>query len=240
MSRNSDLNLQLFKPEGKDSLEKSGQLDNFYLQNYKLIAGVDEAGRGALAGPVCAAAVILGTEKIEGLNDSKKLTPEKRSKLFDKIWEHASGVGVGMVGSAHIDEINILQASMRAMEMAVKMLGIEPEIVLVDGNQVPSGICKGVAVVKGDTKSESIMAASIVAKVTRDRWMERVSGEFPAYGFEIHKGYAVKAHYKALEENGLTQIHRLTFSPCKEMVGGLRDKSHAGTIGARVPRERIR
>jgi len=220
---------------------ESALLDNWYIsKGFSKIAGVDEAGRGALAGPVCAAAVILGEKRIDGLNDSKKLTPEIREELYVEIWKNSLCVGVAMVGPAWIDEINILQASMRAMESAVGMLGIVPEVVLVDGNMVPAGISNGVAIVKGDTKSESIMAASIIAKVTRDRWMVKASREFPAYGFEVHKGYAVGEHYQALEKNGLTSIHRLSFSPCKEMAVGLRDKTHKGTIADCGLSERIR
>jgi len=237
--------MTLFGPEDLyvDSVSpnQDGSLDLFYIFNgFSKIAGVDEAGRGALAGPVCAAAVILGEKKIDGLNDSKKLVPEIREELYVEIWENALCVGVGMVGPAWIDEINILQASMRAMESAVGMLGTIPEIVLVDGNIVPAGIPNGVAIVKGDSKSKSIMAASIIAKVTRDRWMLKASREFPSYGFEVHKGYAVEDHYQALVNNGLTSIHRLSFSPCKEMSSGLRVKSRKGTITDRGLSERIR
>ncbi len=209
-------------------------LDEFYLSmGFLNIAGVDEAGRGALAGPVSAAAVILGSAEIDGLNDSKKLTPGIRAELCDLIWRKAKCVGVAMVGSGRIDESNILQAAMEAMALAVRMLAETPGIVLVDGNQVPAGIENTVAIVKGDSKSRNIMAASIVAKVTRDRWMDRVASEYPEYGFEKHKGYAVPAHYKALEKCGVTPIHRMTFAPCRKVAGGLQGAGGTGKIDPR-------
>ncbi len=214
-------------------------LDEWYLKNgYRAIAGVDEAGRGALAGPVSAAAVVLGEHKIEGLDDSKKLTPERRSELYAEIWRNARCVGVALVGPARIDETNILASTMEAMKLAVRMLPSWPDIILIDGNQVPNGLDDAVAVIKGDTKSKSIMAASIIAKVTRDRYMEIVSGEFPFYGFERHKGYAVKDHYTALEEHGVTSIHRISFAPCRDMAVGLPEGRDNSTISLRVTGER--
>ncbi len=198
-----------------DGIEPDEPVDPWYIERgFRLIAGVDEAGRGALAGPVCAAAVILGDARIDGLNDSKKLKPDVRVRLTEEIWMKARGVGVAMVGPAMIDSINILRAAMEAMRLAVRMLPISPEIVLVDGNQLPSGIDNGVAIVKGDTKSQAIMAAGIIAKVTRDAYMIRAARQFPDFMFEVHKGYAVRAHFNALEKHGPTDIHRLSFEPC--------------------------
>jgi len=214
-------------------------LDGWYVgRGFRSIAGVDEAGRGALAGPVCAAAVILGDESIEGLDDSKKLAPEVREALYDEIWGKARGVGVGMVGPAMIDGSNILRAALEAMRLAVWMLPEAPDLILVDGDRVPAGLEQAVAVVKGDTRLRCVMAASIVAKVTRDRYMRRAGREFPEFGFEGHKGYAVRAHFEALERHGLTPIHRRTFAPCAEAAGGLPDAGRAGTIALRAARER--
>lgn len=176
------------------------------------ICGVDEAGRGPLAGPVCAAAVILppGLE-IPGLNDSKKLTDKRRRALFDVIVEQATAYGIATATEQEIDEINILQATFRAMERAVAQLSIQPQVALVDGNREPSLSCAVQTIVGGDGKSASIAAASILAKVTRDRMMEQIAAEYPQYGFEIHKGYGTKRHYEALREFGASPIHRKTF-----------------------------
>ena len=178
----------------------------------ELVCGVDEAGRGPLAGPVCAAAVILPRDLvIPGLNDSKKLTDKKRRELFDVITEQAFAYGIAFSDEKEIDEINILQATFRAMERAVKNLSVQPDIVLVDGNRTPSMSIPVKTVVKGDSLSASIAAASILAKVTRDRWMEEQDRVYPAYGFAVHKGYGTKRHYEALTENGPCPIHRMTF-----------------------------
>lgn len=178
----------------------------------ELVCGVDEAGRGPLAGPVCAAAVILPRDLvIAGLNDSKKLTDKKRRELFDVITEQAVAYGIACSDEKEIDEINILQATFRAMERAVKKLSVQPDIVLVDGNRVPPMPFPVKTVVKGDSLSASIAAASILAKVTRDRWMEEQDAMYPAYGFAVHKGYGTKRHYEALTENGPCPIHRMTF-----------------------------
>ncbi len=214
--------------------------DAFYkAHGYSVIAGVDEAGRGALAGPVCAAAVILGDEVIDGLDDSKKLTAERREALYDDIFRGAKNVGIGMAGPGRIDEINILWAAMEAMHLAVRMLGEKPDLVLVDGGHVPKGLDNAVAVIKGDTKSKSIMAGSIIAKVTRDRYMVLLDRYYPGYGFRRHKGYAVKAHFKALEEIGLTSMHRLSFSPCSEVYESLIESGKVSTMSTRIFRERI-
>ncbi len=177
-----------------------------------LICGVDEAGRGPLAGPVCAAAVILprGLE-IEGLNDSKKLSDKRRRELYDVIVEKAVSYGVVLIGEKTIDEINILQATLRAMEGAVAKLSPQPDLALVDGNREPNlpMICE--AIVGGDGKSASIAAASILAKVTRDRLMEELDEQYPEYGFAVHKGYGTRRHYEALREFGPCPIHRRSF-----------------------------
>ncbi|MCX6646765.1 MAG: ribonuclease HII [bacterium] len=213
-------------------------IDSYYSGlGYRSIAGVDEAGRGALAGPVCAASVILGGEKIDGLNDSKKLSPHDRDVLYDKIFTKAQCVGVGMAGPGRIDEINILMASLEAMTNAVRMMSESPDIVLVDGNIVPAGLDNAVAIVKGDTKSQSIMAASIIAKVTRDRYMLLMDKSYPGFGFAQHKGYAVKAHYEALDAIGVTPIHRLSFEPCRKALESLIETGKIGTISAWFSRE---
>ena len=178
----------------------------------QLICGVDEAGRGPLAGPVCAAAVILPPElQIPGLNDSKKLTDKKRRELFDVIVSEAVSYGIAMVGEQEIDEINILQATFRAMEQAVVRMDVRPDLVLVDGNRSPGLPLPVKTVVKGDSLSASIAAASILAKVTRDRFMEQMDQVYPQYGFAVHKGYGTKRHYEALREYGPSPLHRITF-----------------------------
>ena len=177
-----------------------------------IVCGVDEAGRGPLAGPVCAAAVILPKElEIPGLNDSKKLTDKKRCELFEQITDQAICYGIAMSDEKEIDEINILQATFRAMERAVGQLSVKPDIVLVDGNREPRLGLPVKTVVKGDSLSASIAAASILAKVTRDRLMEKLDETYPAYGFAVHKGYGTKLHYEALAKLGPSPAHRMTF-----------------------------
>lgn len=182
-------------------------------QGYELICGVDEAGRGPLAGPVCAAAVILPTDlEIEGLNDSKKLTEKKREALYDIIIEKALAYGIAMVSEKVIDEINILQATFLAMKGAVEAMELTPDYVLIDGNREPDlGQLPVKTIVKGDSRSANIAAASILAKVTRDRYMMEKDREYPQYGFAVHKGYGTKKHYEALTEHGHCPIHRLSF-----------------------------
>ena len=178
----------------------------------ELVCGVDEAGRGPLAGPVCAAAVILPKDLvIPGLNDSKKLTDKKRRELYDVIVEQAVAYGIACSDEKEIDQINILQATFRAMERAVEQLSVRPDIALVDGNRAPSLPLPVKTVVKGDSLSASIAAASILAKVTRDRFMEQQDALYPAYGFAVHKGYGTKRHYEALNEFGPCPIHRMSF-----------------------------
>lgn len=183
-----------------------------YNQGYKIICGVDEAGRGPLAGPVYAAAVILKKGlTIEGVNDSKKLSEKKRELLFDKIIIECEEYSIGTASEKEIDEINILQATFLAMKRAVEGLTIKPDCALVDGNQVPPLECDVETVVKGDSKSESIAAASILAKVSRDRYMLKMAEKYPQYGFEKHKGYGTKLHYEMIEKYGICDIHRKTF-----------------------------
>lgn len=179
---------------------------------YETVCGVDEAGRGPLAGPVCAAAVILprGLD-IPDLNDSKKLTAKRREALYDIITEQALAYGIAFASELEIDEINILQATFLAMRRAVEQLGVQPELALVDGNRDPGLGIPTRTIVKGDGLSASIAAASILAKVTRDRWMEVLDAKYPQYGFAVHKGYGTKRHYAALTEFGPCEEHRQTF-----------------------------
>ena len=179
---------------------------------YDLICGVDEAGRGPLAGPVCAAAVILPKGLvIPGLNDSKKLTDKRRRELFPIIQQEAVTFGIAFASQEEIDEINILQATFLAMRRAIDQLDPKPDFALIDGNrETDFGVpCK--TVIKGDSLSANIAAASVLAKVTRDNWMIEAAEKYPGYGFEIHKGYGTKAHYAALEKIGPCAIHRRTF-----------------------------
>ena len=181
-------------------------------QGFGLICGVDEAGRGPLAGPVCAAAVILphGLE-IPGLTDSKKLSDKKRRELFPIIQREAIAYGIGLASREEIDEINILQATFLAMERALAALSVRPELALIDGNREKDFGLPVKTVVKGDSLSMNIAAASILAKVTRDDLMLELAKEYPQYGFDIHKGYGTRAHYDALREYGPCPIHRTTF-----------------------------
>ena len=181
-------------------------------QGFDLICGVDEAGRGPLAGPVCAAAVILphGLE-IPGLTDSKKLSDKKRRELFPIIQQEAVSYGIGLASREEIDEINILQATFLAMERALAALSVRPGLALIDGNREKDFGLPVKTVVKGDSLSANIAAASVLAKVSRDDWMLKMAQEYPEYGFEIHKGYGTRAHYDALREFGPCPIHRRTF-----------------------------
>ncbi|MBQ6997028.1 MAG: ribonuclease HII [Oscillospiraceae bacterium] len=186
--------------------------DSFYARGISTICGVDEAGRGPLAGPVCAAAVILPPHlDIPGLNDSKKLTDKRRRELVPIIKEQALAYGIAFATHEEIDEINILQATFLAMQRALDQLSIKPELALIDGNREKDFGVPVKTVVKGDSLSANIAAASILAKVTRDDWMEEMAKTYPEYGFGIHKGYGTKAHYAALTEFGATPIHRMTF-----------------------------
>ena len=185
---------------------------NCYAGGFDLVCGIDEAGRGPLAGPVCAAAVLLPrATQIEGLNESKNLTDANRRRLYDVITREAYAYGVAFASEAEIDEVNILNATFLAMERAVAALGLQPDIALVDGNRRPPLGMPVQIIVGGDGLSASIAAASILAKVTRDRWMEELDGQYPQYGFAVHKGYGTKRHYAALTEFGPCPIHRRSF-----------------------------
>lgn len=186
--------------------------NGYYEQGIRLICGVDEAGRGPLAGPVCAAAVILPANlEIPGLNDSKKLSDKRRRELFPVICREAIAWSVAFADHNEIDEINILQATYLAMERAIKGLSVEPELALIDGNRAKDFGMPVQTVIHGDSLSASIAAASILAKVSRDDLMLEMEKEYPGYGFEIHKGYGTKAHYEAIQAKGPSPIHRMTF-----------------------------
>ena len=186
--------------------------DSCFENGIQLICGVDEAGRGPLAGPVCAAAVILPPHaEIPGLNDSKKLTDKKRRELYPVIKEQAIAYGIGFASHEEIDEINILQATYLAMERAIAQLSVKPELALIDGNRAKDFGIPVKTVIKGDSLSASIAAASILAKVTRDDLMLEAAKEYPQYAFEVHKGYGTKAHYEALTAHGPSPIHRMSF-----------------------------
>ncbi len=185
---------------------------SLWKKGIKLIAGIDEAGRGPLAGPVVAAAVIF-PKKIKpfDLNDSKKLSPRQREKFYELIWDQAMAVGIGYSNEKIIDEINILQATYRAMREAVASLPIIPDYVLVDGREIPDLNIQQTAIVKGDGKCFSIAAASIIAKVTRDRLMIEYDRKYPNYNFARHKGYPTKKHIQAILKHGTCPIHRASF-----------------------------
>ncbi len=186
--------------------------DTLYAQGYQMICGIDEAGRGPLAGPVCAAAVILPPHvQIPGLDDSKKLSDKKRRELFPVIREKAVAYGVAFASEGEIDEINILQATFLAMRRAVEGMNLKPDYVLIDGNQETDVGAPVKTIVHGDGLSASIAAASILAKVTRDDYMTEMAEKYPQYGFEIHKGYGTKAHRQAILQNGPCEIHRRSF-----------------------------
>ena len=185
---------------------------SFHQQGIQVICGVDEAGRGPLAGPVCAAAVILPANlEIPGLTDSKKLTDKKRRELFPVIKEQAIAYGIGLASEQEVDEINILQATFLAMKRALEQLSVKPELALIDGNRETDFGLPVKTVVKGDSLSANIAAASVLAKVTRDNFMLEMAEAYPGYDFEIHKGYGTKAHYAALTEHGASPVHRMSF-----------------------------
>lgn len=190
-----------------------------FAEGFQVICGVDEAGRGPLAGPVCAAAVILPANAvIPGLNDSKKLSDKKRRELVPIIQETALAYGIAFADEKEIDEINILQATYLAMQRAIDLLSVKPDLALVDGNRAGDFGVPVKTVVKGDSLSASIAAASVLAKVTRDDLMLSLAEKYPQYGFDVHKGYGTKAHYAALTEYGPSEIHRKTF--LKKFYGG--------------------
>ena len=189
----------------------------FWREN-KVVCGIDEAGRGPLAGPVCAAAVMLDPDHtIEGLNDSKKLSEKKREFLYEEIIKHSLAYGIAMATPEEIDEINILQATFLAMNRAFDKLAVRPDAVLVDGNRDPHLPCETTCITKGDSLSGSIAAASILAKVTRDRLMVEIAAEYPEYRFEVHKGYPTKMHRELILQYGPSAIHRRSF--LKKLLG---------------------
>ena len=188
-----------------------------FSEGFETVCGVDEAGRGPLAGPVCAAAVILPKGLvIDGLNDSKKLTDKKRRELYDVITQSAVSYGIAMASEQEIDEINILQATFLAMQRALDKLAVKPDLALIDGNRAKDFGLPVRTIVKGDSLSSSIAAESILAKVTR--LMEQLDAQYPQYGFAVHKGYGTRRHYAALREYGPCEIHRRTF--LKKFYGG--------------------
>lgn len=186
--------------------------NEFKTQGFRCICGIDEAGRGPLAGPVFAAAVILpdGLEDI-GLNDSKKLTEKKRDVLFDVIKEKAVAYGIGSASEKEIDEINILNATFLAMKRAVEALGVTPDLALVDGNRKPKTGIREETIVKGDAKCISIAAASVLAKVSRDKYLMELDKQYPEYQFAKHKGYPTALHYELIKKYGVSPVHRLSF-----------------------------
>ncbi len=206
----------------EQELERLEELSKFekeyYAKGYELIGGIDEAGRGPLAGPVVAACVILPKGcLIEGVNDSKKLTEKKREELYDEITHKAVAWGVGIMDNNVIDEINILEATRKAMTHSIEELDVKPDYIFIDAEKhVDTKGIPFLPIIKGDALSISIAAASIIAKVTRDRMMREYDKLFPAYGFEKHKGYGTKAHIDAIKTNGLTMIHRKSF--CEKFV----------------------
>ena len=205
--------MQTNQKENKISLF---EFDNvFYGKGLSFVSGVDEAGRGPLAGPVVAAAVILSKDTfIDGVNDSKKLTEQKRNILFEKTKQTSVSYGIGIVDSKIIDEINILQATFLAMKKALEQLTVKPNLVLIDGNHtIPNLKINQQAIVSGDAKSACIACASILAKVTRDSIMLEYAKQYPQYNFEKHKGYGTKAHLEAIQKYGPCPIHRMTFAP---------------------------
>ena len=202
-----------------ERIENLCRFEKEYSQ-YEFICGIDEVGRGPLAGPVVAGAVVLPKEsRILYINDSKKLSAKKREELFEVIQKEAVSVGIGMASPERIDEINILNASFLAMKRAMAAADIAADMVLVDGNRTPKDFgCAVRAVVKGDAKSYSIAAASILAKVYRDRLMEQMATQYPGYGFEKNAGYGTKAHIEGLKRFGVTPEHRRSYAPVKEFL----------------------
>lgn len=186
--------------------------DSELRREFPLICGVDEAGRGPLAGDVYAAAVILKDgDMIDYLNDSKKLSEKRREQLYDIIIDKAEAYCIAVASVEEIDRLNILNAAMLAMKRSVEGLGVTPDLALIDGNRLPDLACNSRFVVKGDATSASISAASVLAKVARDRYMKEISEKYPYYAFEKHKGYGTKLHYEMLEKHGISDVHRRSF-----------------------------
>lgn len=189
-----------------------------YNKGITLIAGIDEVGRGPLCGPVVACACIMPVNyQLEGLNDSKKISEKKREKLYDILVKDAIAYGIGEVSPKRIDEINILEASKEAMRIAVNNLNIKPEHLLIDAVSINTSIPE-TPIIKGDAKSMNIAAASIIAKVTRDRMMIELDKEYPEYGYKRHKGYPTKAHIEAVKKYGVKDFYRFTFSPISDLI----------------------
>ena len=187
-------------------------------KGYTAVCGIDEAGRGPLAGPVFAAAVILPEDLGElGINDSKKLSEKKRDALFDIIKEKAIAWSVASASEAEIDEINILNATFLAMKRAIDGLSIKPDLAYIDGNREPKSGVKEITIIKGDAKCMSVAAASIIAKVSRDRFMLEIDKKYPQYQFSKHKGYGTKLHYEMIEQFGISEVHRKSF--LKKIIG---------------------
>ena len=197
-------------------------MDYFNGLTFEQVAGIDEAGRGPLAGPVVAAAVVLSTvNPIEGLADSKKISEKKRERLFDMIMQNAHAVGVGQCSPQEIDQLNILQATLLAMQRAYEQLGVDVQKVYIDGISRPAIAADCETVIKGDQKIACISAASIIAKVTRDRQMLAYDKLYPEYQFAKHKGYGTKLHMDALAQSGPSAIHRYSFAPVRKAAGSL-------------------
>lgn len=191
--------------------------ENFIELKSGFVAGVDEAGRGPLAGDVFAAAVILDRDcMIEGLDDSKKLSFKKREELFEKIINNSLAYGIATASVAEIDRLNILEATVLAMNRAIKLLKVNPDFALIDGNYSKGIVCDNIAVVGGDRKSASIAAASILAKVSRDRYMLEIADKYPVYNFSKHKGYGTKEHIEAIKKYGVCKLHREKF--CRKFI----------------------
>lgn len=191
-----------------------------YKNKIELIGGIDEVGRGPLIGPVVAACVILPKNfYVEEINDSKKLSEKKREYLYDIICDSAISIGIGVISAKRIDEINIYEATKEAMKEAINNCNIKPQYLLIDAMKLDVEI-PSESIIKGDTKSESIAAASIIAKVTRDRMLIELDKEYPMYGFKKHKGYGTKAHLKAIDENGVLDDHRRSFRPVRDAING--------------------
>lgn len=188
------------------------EFDDTYRDKYEVVCGCDEAGRGPLAGDVFAAAVVFDKDTvIEGINDSKKLTAKKREKLFDEIIDKALDFSIQCATVAEIEEINILNCAMLAMKRSVEAMKIKPNVCLIDGNKTPDLECDAIAVIKGDAQSQAIAAASILAKVARDRYMMDMAEKYPEWQFEKHKGYGTKLHYQMIDKYGESPIHRPSF-----------------------------
>ncbi|QFT88850.1 Ribonuclease HII [Bacillus sp. THAF10] len=211
----SNIQEKAFKQQFEEMLSFERDL---FDKGYRAIAGVDEVGRGPLAGPVVAAAVVLPQHfYLRGLTDSKKLSPAKRKEFYSYIKEHALSYSIGIIDSHEIDQINIYEATKRAMIQAINSLAEKPDYLLIDAMKLEITIPQ-TSIIKGDARSVSIAAASVLAKETRDRYMEELSTMYPGFGFERNMGYGTKEHLQALEEIGVTKEHRISFSPVKEMV----------------------